>query len=109
MSLERVAEGCPAVDRILIAPPTLLFHQNACLDQIGDDLLHGSFCDPHGLGHVTETGLRVTGQAHEHVRVIAEKRPARLLQGGLAAAWVAQRHMKFYSYFVIPAIIFIVS
>jgi hypothetical protein len=66
-----------AVDSIAISTADARLRQVARLSQLADDLRCGSFCDPNGLGDVSQAGVRVSGDAGEDVAVVGDEAPTR--------------------------------
>jgi hypothetical protein len=53
-------------------------------------LCGGALGDPDQVGDVADPQFRVAGQAREHVKVVGEKRPPRLIARGVSVRGFAQ-------------------
>ena len=81
VGLRRVAHGDSPVDRVAAAAAVPLALDVPGVGQVSDDALGCSFRDSHGLRDVSQSSVRVTGDAEEHLRVVREEVPR--LFGGL--------------------------
>ena len=75
--LERVAQRSIGIDLVVVAAADPGSCYVALAHEIGDDCLGCTLGDPDPGGDVSASDPGVAGDAHEHVAVVGEERPAR--------------------------------
>ena len=79
--LKRVTQWQRLVDRVPVAPADARAPDVSGVDEVTDDALRGAFGDADKLGDVPQPHIRVACDAHQHVRVVGQKRPMGLRLG----------------------------
>ena len=49
--------------------------EEACFDEVGDDSLSCSLRDPDRFGDIAQSGIRVAGDAEQHLGVVGDESP----------------------------------
>lgn len=75
-----VAHVSVLVDAVAVAATVALSLDESRLDEVGKDALCGSLRDPDLLGNVSKPDVWRAGDAEEHLRVVGEEAPARLVR-----------------------------
>ena len=70
-----MAEMAAGVDLVLVSPSDLRASDVSVGDKVGEDPLRGPLGDSDLIGDVACTGLRITCDAEQHVRVVGQKDP----------------------------------
>jgi len=81
VGLEGVPKFGATIDGVGVPPADLADPDDSGCFEFGDDSVHTTFGDPHPIRDLTDERVRVFGEAHEDMSVIAQEGPA---IGGLA-------------------------
>jgi hypothetical protein len=73
--LQLVAHFGARVDRVVVPAADSASFDVARFGQIGDDPLGGAFCDSDLVGDVSESCVRIVGDAEQNLRVAGYERP----------------------------------
>jgi hypothetical protein len=77
LARDRVREWELSVDGVVVAAAVSPARDVAGVGEVGDDPMRGPFRDPDALADVAKTDAGVSGDAHQHLGVVGQKRPAR--------------------------------
>ena len=73
--LQLVAHFGGRVDRVVVPAADSAAFDVTRFDQIGDDPLGSAFCDSDLVGDVSESCVRIVGDAEQNLRVAGYERP----------------------------------
>ncbi len=75
MFFDLVPQVRVSMDHVMDAAPFFFPLHDACFLKLDDQAMRGAFGNADPLRDVTQPRLWIFSKAHEHVRVVAEKRP----------------------------------
>ncbi len=78
IAFQRMPERLARMNSILVTPSYSLDREVSGLDKIGHNLLHRSLGNSHLIRDIAETGIVISANAQQHMRMIREERPRSL-------------------------------
>jgi len=74
---DRIREGQVGLDAVVVASAATRAYDVSGGDELGDDAMRGTLCDPNRRTDLAQTDTGVVRDAEKHLRMVRKKRPSR--------------------------------